>query len=67
MDMLDDEEYDERDQIVESKEDDLQSEKAKTHERDQIENPQSLKIIDSQKTERMIILLILKLSWRQMW
>ena len=64
--MIDDEEYDERDQIGEIKEDYLEQEESETNERDQIENPESLKNIDSQKKERMMILLILTLHWRQM-
>ena len=49
MDIIDDEEYYERDQTEESKEDDLESQELETDERDYIENPESCKMIDSQK------------------
>ena len=45
----DDEESDERDLMVESKEDALESEESENDERDQIEYPEELKRIDSQK------------------
>ena len=45
MGIIDDEESDERDQIGEIKEDYLESEESKTYERDQKENPESLKSI----------------------
>ena len=66
MDIIDDEEYYERDQTEESKEDDLESQELETDERDYIENPELLKSIDSQKKVMMMILLILILIWRQM-
>ena len=47
MDMIDNEEYDERNQIGESKEDDLELEESETDENYQIENPESLKRIDN--------------------
>ena len=62
-----DEEYDEIYQIEEIKEDNLESEKSETYERYQIENIELLKIIDSQKKEIIMILLIPIFSWRQMW
>ena len=49
MDIIDDKEYDERDQIGESKEDDLESEEWETCEIYQIENKESLKSIDIQQ------------------
>ena len=67
MDMIDDKESDEIDHMGEIKEDDLELEELETDERYQIENTESLKRIDSQKTERMMILLIFILSWIQMW
>ena len=47
--MIDDEESHEIYKIGESKEDYLESEESETYERDQIENPESLKRIDSHK------------------
>ena len=67
IDIIDDEEYDERDQTWESKEDDLESEESETDEIYQIKIQNHLKGLISNKIERMIILLILILSWRQMW
>ena len=65
--MIDDRKSNERDQIREIKEDDFESEESETYERDQIENPESLKRIYSEKTEIIMILLILIFRWRQMW
>ena len=49
LDIVDDKESDERDQIGEIKEDDLESEELETDERYQIEIPESLKRIDIQQ------------------
>ena len=49
MDIVDDEEYDERDQIREIKKDDLESEESETDEIYRIENTESLKMIDKQQ------------------
>ena len=49
MDIVDDEEYDERDQIREIKKDDLESEESETDEIYRIENTESLKRIDKQQ------------------
>ena len=62
-----DEEYEEMYQINEKEQDDLESEKSETDERDQIEISELLKRVDSQKKETMMILLILILIWRQLW
>ena len=49
MDIIDDEESDERDQIVEIEEDNLESEESESYERYKIESPQLLKLIDIQQ------------------
>ena len=62
-----DEESKEICQTEEIKEDDLESEKSETDKRDQTENLEWLKMINSQKKERMAILLIPILICRKMW
>ena len=67
MDVIDGKEYDERYQMVESKEDNLESEQSETDEKDRIKIQNHLRGLISNIIERMMILLIRILSWRQMW
>ena len=52
--MIDEKEYDERDHIGGRKSKEIDSEESKTYERDKIENPQSLKRIDNQKSRENV-------------
>ena len=49
MDIIDYDVYYKRDQIVEREENDLESEESENYEIDKIENPESLKRIDTPK------------------
>ena len=66
--MIDDKYSDERDQIGESRKNMIQNHKNKKLMKDIRKKIQNhLKGLIANKTEKMMILLILILSWRQMW